>query len=340
MEKGIVDSERLLAIGLDAGTGGVRALAMDLTRAHRGRRPGRFPRSQQTQRRGVRGAGSPGLDHGRPSGSAKHRRGAAGRQQDRRHRGRCDFRHLPLGRCRNRPLGPAIMYNDLRQRRRRSGPPSPAGRAAAYGIEIAAAFALPKILHLAATQPEIFGRCRRIVHQTDWIVGMLCRAVRRDRHFHGPEDRRQSGNARLAGADSPRPGASPRHLSRGGPSRHADRRGHGRRGGGDGPARRHPRRGRLHGRDRRLPGFRGGGRRRPQRHLGHNARLQGRGRRTAGRSGRRRLQPSPSGGRVSPGRSVEHRRGLDFRSFRRRRLGPTRQRRRPRCFRRAGSSIR
>ena len=43
-----------------------------------------------------------------------------------------------------------------------------------YGIEIAAAFALPKILHLAAAQPAMFGGCCRIIHQTDWIVGMLC----------------------------------------------------------------------------------------------------------------------------------------------------------------------
>ena len=123
------------------------------------------------------------------------------------------------------------------------------------------------------------------------------------------------GNAGLAGADSPRPGASPRDLSRGGPSRHADRPGHGRRGSGHRPARRHAGGGRLHGRDRRLPGFRGGGRRRPERDLGHHAGLQGRGGRTAGRSGRRRLQPSPSGRRVSARRGVEHRRRLGRRSF-------------------------
>ena len=29
-------------------------------------------------------------------------------------------------------------------------------------------------MHLAETQPRVFARCRRIVHQTDWIVGMLC----------------------------------------------------------------------------------------------------------------------------------------------------------------------
>jgi sugar (pentulose or hexulose) kinase len=74
-----------------------------------------------------------------------------------------------------RPLGPAIMYNDLRAA---AQAPRAAkalrGTLRPYGIEIAAAFALPKIMHLAATQPEVFGRCRHVVHQTDWIVGMLC----------------------------------------------------------------------------------------------------------------------------------------------------------------------
>ena len=75
----------------------------------------------------------------------------------------------------NRPLGPAIMYNDLRATAQaQRAAEALRGTLGPYGIEIAAAFALPKILHLAATQPEVFGRCRHIVHQTDWIVGMLC----------------------------------------------------------------------------------------------------------------------------------------------------------------------
>jgi xylulokinase len=45
---------------------------------------------------------------------------------------------------------------------------------APYGIQIAAAFALPKLMHFARTAPELFARARRVVHQTDWIVGMLC----------------------------------------------------------------------------------------------------------------------------------------------------------------------
>ncbi len=73
------------------------------------------------------------------------------------------------------PLTPGILYNDLR-----AADEAPAVAAALddslrpYGITIAAAFALPKIVHLARTQPALFARCRRIVHQTDWIAGMLC----------------------------------------------------------------------------------------------------------------------------------------------------------------------
>lgn len=74
-----------------------------------------------------------------------------------------------------RPLTPGIMYNDLR-----AAEQAPAAAAALhaslapYGIEIAAAFALPKLLWFARHEPEVFRRCRRVVHQTDWIVGRLC----------------------------------------------------------------------------------------------------------------------------------------------------------------------
>ncbi len=75
----------------------------------------------------------------------------------------------------NQPLTPGLMYNDMR------GTAEGAASADAlrsvlkpYGVEIAPAFALPKILHLARHEPAVFKRCRRIIHQTDWIVGMLC----------------------------------------------------------------------------------------------------------------------------------------------------------------------
>ena len=45
---------------------------------------------------------------------------------------------------------------------------------APYGIQIASSFALPKIVHLLRQQPGLAERGHRVVHQTDWIVGMLC----------------------------------------------------------------------------------------------------------------------------------------------------------------------
>lgn len=72
-------------------------------------------------------------------------------------------------------LTPGLMYNDLRAA---DEAPEAADALRAdlqpYGIQIAPAFALPKIVHLARHQPDLFRRCHRIVHQTDWIVGMLC----------------------------------------------------------------------------------------------------------------------------------------------------------------------
>lgn len=73
------------------------------------------------------------------------------------------------------PLTRGIMYNDLRAT-------AEAAETAAtlrdtltpYGISIAAAFALPKLVHLARQSPEVFARCRRVIHQTDWLVGALC----------------------------------------------------------------------------------------------------------------------------------------------------------------------
>ena len=66
------------------------------------------------------------------------------------------------------------MYNDLR-----AAEEAPlvaeamADVLAPYGVAIAPAFALAKIVYLARHDPELFARCRRVVHQTDWIVGML-----------------------------------------------------------------------------------------------------------------------------------------------------------------------
>lgn len=73
------------------------------------------------------------------------------------------------------PLTPGLMYNDLRATAEAPGAAAALRDVLApYGISIAAAFALPKILHLMRQHPELVTRCRRVVHQTDWLVGRLC----------------------------------------------------------------------------------------------------------------------------------------------------------------------
>jgi sugar (pentulose or hexulose) kinase len=67
------------------------------------------------------------------------------------------------------------MYNDLRATAEAAeAADAVRGALAPYGIQVAAAFALPKVLHFARHEPDLFRRCRRVLHQTDWIVGRLC----------------------------------------------------------------------------------------------------------------------------------------------------------------------
>jgi xylulokinase len=67
------------------------------------------------------------------------------------------------------------MYNDLRAA---SHAPQVADALrdslAPYGIQIAPAFALPKVVHLMRNDPQLQRRCRHLIHQTDWLTGMLC----------------------------------------------------------------------------------------------------------------------------------------------------------------------
>jgi sugar (pentulose or hexulose) kinase len=75
----------------------------------------------------------------------------------------------------HRPLTPGVMYNDLRATDQAAEAAGAVRDALApYGIQVAAAFALPKLLYFARCEPELFRRCCRVVHQTDWIVGRLC----------------------------------------------------------------------------------------------------------------------------------------------------------------------
>jgi D-ribulokinase len=170
-----VDYSQLLTVGLDVGTGGVRALAMDLTgrvvAAGRADFPALDKRSEgvfaEQDPRAWTLAAQSALQNVTSVLPANAKIIGIGVD--------ATSGTFLLADAENRPLGPAIMYNDLRAT-------AQVDRAAEalrdtlgpYGIQIAAAFALPKIMHLAATQPDVFDRCRHIVHQTDWIVGMLC----------------------------------------------------------------------------------------------------------------------------------------------------------------------
>ena len=74
-----------------------------------------------------------------------------------------------------RPLTPGYMYNDQRAvdvtREVAGALQSVLSR---YGIQIASSFALPKIVHVIRQRPDLVAEGHRIVHQTDWLVGMLC----------------------------------------------------------------------------------------------------------------------------------------------------------------------
>ncbi len=74
----------------------------------------------------------------------------------------------------NRPLTPGIMYNDLRAGdQAEEADEALCDELAPFGIRIAPAFALPKILHFARRQPRLFEKCARIMHQTDYLTWCL-----------------------------------------------------------------------------------------------------------------------------------------------------------------------
>jgi len=171
----MMESEPLLAVGLDVGTKGVRALAVSLTGQVVAVGRSAFPAESQHSD-GVIAEQDPrawsdaakaalrGMMDRVPSGSK-----IVGIAVD------ATSGTFLLTDADYRPLTPGVMYNDLRATAQaKQAADSLRKTLQPYGIEIAPAFALPKILHIAATQPEVFGRCRHVVHQTDWIVGMLC----------------------------------------------------------------------------------------------------------------------------------------------------------------------
>ena len=170
-----MENENLLAVGLDVGTGGVRALAVDLTGRVAAAGRAEFP-PESKRCDGVVVEQDPQAWTAAAQAALQEMTAAlpaeskiVGIAVD------ATSGTFLLADAGNRPLAWAVMYDDLRAT---AEAPRAAeclrGTLRPYGIEIAAAFALPKILHLAATQPALFQECCRIVHQTDWIVGMLC----------------------------------------------------------------------------------------------------------------------------------------------------------------------
>lgn len=168
-------AETQIAVGLDLGTGGARAVAMDFQgqlvaegRADLPADASRIdgPRVEQDPHAwtAVAEAALRGLADRLPAG--------------------CEIVGLAVDATSGtfllvdhdqRPLTPGVMYNDLRATAQAiEAADAVRDDLAPYGIEVATAFALPKLLYFARCEPELFRRCGRVVHQTDWIVGRLC----------------------------------------------------------------------------------------------------------------------------------------------------------------------
>ncbi|NOX55202.1 MAG: FGGY-family carbohydrate kinase [Planctomycetes bacterium] len=168
-------ADRELAIGLDVGTGGARAVAvaLDGTLVAEGRAP--LP----TEAMRVDG---PRVEQD-PQAWIRAAEDALGRMIERLPRP-----HRVIGvsvdatsgtfllvDAQHRPLTAGIMYNDQRatdvvdEVAESLGPDLQP-----YGIRIAASFALAKLVHWTRHEPSIWQQAARVVHQTDWIVGMLC----------------------------------------------------------------------------------------------------------------------------------------------------------------------
>ena len=72
------------------------------------------------------------------------------------------------------PLRPAIMYNDPRARAEADALNAVAGPfCRKLGYRFAASYALPKVAWLKGHEPETFNQAARFVHQADYIIGRL-----------------------------------------------------------------------------------------------------------------------------------------------------------------------
>lgn len=170
-----MNHSELIAIGVDLGTGGARALAVDMNGNVIARGRSNFP-AKATRSEGPRCEQNPqawtvAMDQaiGQVTVGLPPTCRIVGVSVD------ATSGTFLLADENNASLTPGIMYNDLRATA--ETPECAAVMRATlspYGIEIAPGFALPKIVHAMRTQPQLMRRCRRIIHQTDWAIGRLC----------------------------------------------------------------------------------------------------------------------------------------------------------------------
>ncbi len=167
-------NKRQVAIGVDVGTGGVRALALDLAGQVLAATEARFPSGATT-------VAGPCVEQDPRSWTLAAETAlqqlAGQLSGDLELVGVCvdatSGTFLLLDAL-NQPLTAGVMYNDQRAVEvTRDVARQIDDQLAPYGIRMASSFALPKIVHLFRETPALREQCRRIVHQTDWIVGLL-----------------------------------------------------------------------------------------------------------------------------------------------------------------------
>ena len=168
-------SGKQIAIGLDLGTGGARAVAFSLSGELVGESQSPFPRGA-THVDGPRVEQSPECWTVAAQAALKQLTSLlprpaeiVGVSVD------ATSGTFLLADGDSRPLTSGLMYNDLRAAELADEvAEAMSSTLERYGIQIASSFALPKLVHIARSDPSLFARARRVVHQTDWIVGMLC----------------------------------------------------------------------------------------------------------------------------------------------------------------------
>ena len=165
----------LIAIGLDLGTGGARAVAMELDGPLVAETRSDLP-AAATHARGPRVEQDP---QAWTTAAQK-----ALRELSTRLPKSCNIIGISVDATsgtflltdgHHQPLTPGLMYSDLRAvDEAQEADAALHEELAPFGIRVAPAFALAKLIHLARCEPALFARCRHVVHQTDWVIGWLC----------------------------------------------------------------------------------------------------------------------------------------------------------------------